>query len=260
MLACLQGDRVFDAIEAQFEAASLDSTLKIDGAKIGHGPAEHAVPLAYLRELMLDSTTDIAIRDAAWTELVRLAQADGGDWQLAAVWMMLPGLRKASRKIAWSTGVEAKEADAEVAAGFIEALHAAEPSHEHLGAHLWWQAYNHGRRACAKSSKETPVEDLERVGAGRSTQEPSSDSLAEAVYDGVLTEPDAELIGRTRVEGERLGAVADQMGLRYHACRQRRARAESRLAGYLLVNGAERSEERAADVERGCARRRSDAA
>lgn len=59
-----------------------------------------------------------------------------------------------------------------------------------------------------------------------------------AVHEGVLTGAEADLIGRTRIEGERLGAIAEQMGLRYHTCHQRRARAESRLAGYLLVDTA----------------------
>lgn len=61
--------------------------------------------------------------------------------------------------------------------------------------------------------------------------------LSEAVHAGVISASEADLITRTRLEGERLGSVAQRLGLQYHACAQRRARAEGRLAGYVLING-----------------------
>jgi hypothetical protein len=237
-LSCLQAGRVFDALDAQFADSSLASTLTIDGDKIGHGMETTSPSLEYLRGLAQDPGTEIAVRDAIWTELVHLAQKRAGEWQLAAIWMMLPGLRSASRKIFRRTRIEIKEIDSAVITGFIEALQAADPKRQHLGAHLWWKAHNDATRACALLRQETPVEDIELVAGMQNHQLDHSDSLNAAVHEGVLTGAEADLIGRTRLEGERLGAVAEQMGLRYHACHQRRARAEGRLAGYLLLDGA----------------------
>ena len=236
-MTCLQAERVFDALDAQFAVSPLTSTLTLDGDKVGHGMEATSPSLESIRALVQDPGTDIGVRDAIWAELVHLVQEDAGDWQLAAIWMMLPGLRSAARKIFRRTRIEVKEIDSAVIAGFIEALQVADPARPHLGAHLWWKAHNHATRGCALLAQETPVEDIELVAGTRGRQTVHGDSLSRAVHEGVLTGAEADLIGRTRLEGERLGAVAQQMGLRYHACHQRRARAETRLVGYLLIGG-----------------------
>lgn len=237
-MSCLHADRVFDALEAQFAGSSLALSLTLDGAKIGNGPEAASLTLEHLRVLAQDPGTEIVTRDAIWTELVQLAQRQSGDWQLAAIWMMLPGLRAASRKIFRRTRIEIDEIDSAVIAGFIEALHAADPKRHRLGAHLWWKAHNYASQSCAALKRETPVDDIEMVAGIHDQQTTHRDSLTDAVHEGVLTGAEADLIGRTRLEGERLGAIAEQMGLHYHTCHQRRARAESRLAGYLLVDCA----------------------
>ncbi|GLY85995.1 hypothetical protein [Actinoallomurus iriomotensis] len=237
-MSCLQAERVFNALEVQFTASSLASTLTLDGNKVGHGMETTSPSLEYVRMLVQDPGTEIAIRDAIWAELVRLAQQHAGEWQLAAIWMMLPGLRTASRKIFYRTRVEVKEIDSAVITGFIEALQVADPNRPHLGAHLWWKAHNHAMQTCTLLAREMPVEDIELVAGTQGGQADHGDYLSRAVHEGILTGVEADLIGRTRLEGERLGAVAEQMGLKYHACQQRRARAETRLAGYLLLDGA----------------------
>lgn len=254
-MSCLQADRVFDALDAQFTALSLASALTLDGDRVGHGMEATSPSLEYVRKLVQDPGTEIGIRDAVWTELVHLARQRPGEWQLAAIWMMLPGLRSAARKIFHRTRIEVKEIDSALVAGFIEALGAADPNRPHLGAHLWWKAHNHAMQACALLARETPVEDVELVAGMRGGRADHGDYLSQAVHEGVLTVVEADLIGRTRLEGERLGAVAQQMGLRYHACHQRRARAETRLAGYLLVDGAPAHAK--TSLRRGRVRRRS---
>lgn len=242
-MSCLHAERVFDALEALFDGSSLASDLTVEGDKIGHGMEMTFPSLEYLCVLAQDSGTAIAVRDAIWAELVQLAQVRAGDWQLAAVWVMLPGLRSVSRKIFRRTRVEIKEIDSAVVTGFLEALHAVDPNRPHLGAHLWWKAHNYASRACAALTLETPVENIELAAGADDQGMAYRDSLVEAVHEGVLTGAEADLIGRTRLEGERLGAVAEQMGLRYHACHQRRARAEGRLAEYLLIDGTRKQKD-----------------
>lgn len=176
------------------------------------------------------------MKDAMWAELTRLCQERGGDWHLTAIWMMLPALRKA----VWRrqrTGMELTETEAEAVAGFIEAISAADPQRARLGSHLWWQTYRHLAKVAARERTAIPVADTEMIQSRQEDPMRPKDLLADAVHEGVLTVPEADLISRTRLEGERLGAVAQQLGLRYHACRQRRARAEGRLASYVLIDG-----------------------
>lgn len=132
-MSCLHADRVFDALDAQFASSSLASNLTLDGDKIGCGMEASFPSLEYLRVLAQDPDTEIIVRDAIWAELVQLAQRQPEEWQLAAIWMMLPGLRSLSRKIFRRTRIEIKEIDSAVVTGFIEALRAADPQRQHLG-------------------------------------------------------------------------------------------------------------------------------
>ena len=60
--------------------------------------------------------------------------------------------------------------------------------------------------------------------------------VAGAVHRGVVGGREAELILRSRVDGERLGMLAAELGVGYGALRRRRARAEARLRA-ALANG-----------------------
>jgi hypothetical protein len=236
-VSCLHTNRIFDAVEAQMTHASLASALSIDGSNVGLPPG----PLAIrdLRPLALDPATAPAIRDALWRELVSLARTKGDVWLLAAIWMMIPGFRKISARLSPGASGERNDIEAEIIAGFTETLHTVDLGREKLGAYLWWTAYRYGQRARGMftGSWETPVEDIDRAASVHADNREPDDLLGEAVHAGVISVSEAELITRTRLEGERLGAVAQQLGLRYHACAQRRTRAEGRLAGYVLING-----------------------
>lgn len=236
-LSCMHTDRIFDAIEAQMTRASLASTLSIDGSKFGlpAGP----LTMLDLRSLALDPATDPALRDTLWQELVRLVRTSADVWLLAAIWMMIPGFRKISARLSPGASGERNDIEAEIIAGFTETLRTVDPGRERLGAHLWWTAYRHGQRArdMFAGARETPVEDIDRVADAQARNGEPDGLLGEAVHADVISALEAELITRTRLESERLGAVAQQLGLRYHACAQRHTRAEGRLAGYVLING-----------------------
>lgn len=238
-LSCLHTNRIFDAIEAQMTRASLASSLSIDGSRVGHGLPPRPLTMQETRTLALDTGADPALRDALWRELARLAQADGDVWLLPAIWMMIPGFRKISARLSSGAGAERNDIEAEIIAGFTETLRTVDPGREKLGVHLWWAAYRHGRHAreMFTRSRETPVEDIDLAANAQAKNGEPDGLLGEAVHEGVITASEADLITRTRMEGERLGSVAQRLGLRYHACAQRRARAEGRLAGYVLING-----------------------
>jgi hypothetical protein len=237
-LSCLHSDRILNVIEAKFDRES-PSVEVIDGARVGHGLPERALDLREVRDILLDGEMDTSVHDAIWRELVRLARDHGHDWQLVAIWMMLPGLRGISRRLSFGTASESRDLEAEALAEFLNALQTVDLGQRQLGAELQRAAYRGGRRVLAqvKRSRELPTADIELVGGISGGPDQPDALLSDAVHSGVLSVPEAELINRTRLEGERLGVVAQQLGLRYHACQQRRSRAEGRLAGYVLTSG-----------------------
>lgn len=234
-MTCPLSNHILDAIEERFTGAEQEWAIALRGPDGDTGPSAQLVPLGELRKALLNSDADDAMKDAVWAELTRLCQERGGDWQLAAIWMMLPALRKAVWR--WQrTGTELRETEAEAVAGFIEAISTADPQRARLGSRLVANL-RHLAKIAARERMTIPVADTEMIQSRQEDPMRPKDLLADAVHEGVLTVPEADLISRTRLEGERLGAVAQQLGLRYHACRQRRARAEGRLAGYVLIDG-----------------------
>jgi len=247
-------NRIFDAIEAQMASASLASALTIDGSRVGL--PSRLLTLCEVRDIALDPEAHPDLRDELWRELARLAQTGGDMWLLAAIWMMIPGFRKISARLSAWASAERDDIEAEIIAGFTEALQTVDLGRERLGVHLWWAAYRHGQHArdMFTRSHEIPVEDIDLAASARVRDGEPDGLLGEAVHAGVISASEAELITRTRLEGERLGSVAQRLGLRYHACAQRRARAEGRLAGYVLINGEAAMPGRGGD-QRSCRRR-----
>lgn len=235
-MCCIHNDHVLDAVDTHVAERSLASTLMIDGEEAGHGLPPHMIPLAELRDIVLDAATDPEVKESIWCQVVTQVSKGDEDWLLGAVWLMVPGLRKITNQISAGIWAIQKDIESEVIEGFIEGLRAADPEQGELSSHLFRSARRRGvnvRRSYLDRQRRevsTEREGLTEPYEGRAYR---GDILAGAIYGGVLSATEADLIGRTRVEGERLGAVAQRMGLNYGACCQRRARAESRLLGYL---------------------------
>ncbi|MEU9023348.1 hypothetical protein [Actinomadura sp. NPDC048394] len=227
---------LLDAIEMRFRESRM-ATLTLDE------PREdgHRISLERIRELILDRGIAPEAQDAVWRELVTLARKGEERWQLAAIWMMLPGLRKIVGRCGGGRETDYGEVESEAVAGFLEELHRIDARRPRIGASLWWAARRRAAEVRLRRAREIPSEEIALVAAERERRDHEPGALAEAVHEGVISVSDARLINETRLEGERLGAVAERMGLRYHACHQRRARAEGRLAGYLLVGGDKRA-------------------
>lgn len=224
----LRRTHLLDEIEEAFAQTSVVEPPILDGER----------SLSEARAIVLDRTADLNVKDRVWRELVRNARTNGPDAQLAALWMMSPGLRKIATRWSRSPGIDLRDIEAEAVLGFLMALRTVNIEREGIAAALWWRAYDHAARAATSLTKEMPVEDIDLVSPSSRGASGIPDSpLEDAVYAGVITISEADLINKTRLEGERLGSVAERMGLKYHACRQRRARAEGRLAGYLLIDG-----------------------
>ncbi|MFC9846261.1 hypothetical protein ACFWFF_29245 [Streptomyces sp. NPDC060223] len=181
------------------------------------------------------------MRDEVWAELVFRTQCDGGDWPLAAVWMMAPGLRGAAARVVRGGGPPFLDAEAEVIEGFLDELRTIDVDAGAVASRLWWAGYRRGLRArplYTGGVRAVPLLDRWMLHARHSAPGHPDLVLERAVRAGAVTAEEAELIGRTRMEGEGLAAAARRLGLGYTACRIRRTVAEERLARYLLVPGS----------------------
>jgi hypothetical protein len=214
-LSLLSSDRILDSIETYF-AMTPDMVALALPATGGAGIPAARLSLRAARELTADPGTPAAGKDAIWSELVRAALAQKDPWELAAVWMMIPGLRRICRRCRrYSAALDAAELEAEAVTGFVAALRTAERGRENLESWLWWTTYRHVHQAIMRTAAETPTADIELIGNLRASRyaesaEPRSLRLINR-HGPAAREPGS--VSSAAVEGERLGALATRLGL-----------------------------------------------
>ncbi|MEV7603353.1 hypothetical protein AB0O91_38890 [Kitasatospora sp. NPDC089797] len=213
--------------------------LCLDGAAVHPALPQGRLSLTELRPLLLLPEAPAGARDAVWSELVFHAQRHGPDWELGAVWMMSPGLRKAAWRVVNNSWVPYADIEAEVVEGFLRELRGVDVESPAIAGRLWWAGYRQGLRArdayrttAARSEISEPAWLGRRRGFGGHPDQ----VLERAVRAGAITGDEAELIGRTRLEDGGLAEAAFRLDLGFQACRARRAAAEERLARFLVVS------------------------
>jgi hypothetical protein len=223
-----------DAVEAAFGLLACGgSPLALDGAEIGLGLPPRPIPLDELRSLLLCRSTPAVARDAAWQELVmraRSADHDSRLWALGAAGVALPGLRKAAGALARGSKRWSGDLDQAVLDGFTEALQTIDVDDPCILPRLLRAASRAGAAVRYEDAPSPidPVEIPESFAPRLPWRHPDM-VLIDAVAKRVLTGPEAELIGRTRLEQVTVAQVADETGEDYDALRMRRLRAEERL-------------------------------
>ncbi|MFE3649494.1 hypothetical protein ACFXO2_16950 [Streptomyces sp. NPDC059152] len=227
-----------DSTLQQLESRSAD--LFLDGRETDGDLPQRRLSVRELRGLLLDRATSHATKNAVWAELAFRAQSHGEDWVLAAVWMMAPGLRRAARRAARDGAAPYADIEAEVLEGFLRELRTVDVDAGGVAARLWWAGYRNGLNARARYTGnlgDVPLAERDALHSHSPQAGHPDFVLDRAVQEGAISADEAELIGRTRLEGEALADAARRLGLGYHACRTRRQVAEERLARYLLVPG-----------------------
>ncbi|KAB2375401.1 hypothetical protein [Actinomadura montaniterrae] len=226
----LSGD-LFDAIEDRFRESGMVA-IKLDEPVWCGSPLD----LGQVRDLLLEGHASEDFQDEVWRKIVQRARGGDEQWKLAAIWLLLPALRKISRHYGgW--GADSGDVASEAVTAFFEELQKVDAAQARIGASLWWAARRRAAQVRLQRSREVPSEELALNAARQELGDHEVRPLVEAVHEGVISISEAQLINKTRLEGERLGAIAESMGLRYQACHRRRARAEGRLVGYLRIQG-----------------------
>lgn len=234
-----------DVLDAAFRRLLAGPTpLALDGTVLGHGFPARPIPLDELKTILLHPSCSYAARDAAWAELLRLARGPEPAWMLGAAGVAMPGLRRAAGRLGRDyPGGDGTDCDAEVVAGFLQALVSLDPAGGRVAARLCWAAYRSGHRARRADLLEGRWRDPSHPAVAEMAARPAGHpdlALAGAVAAGVISAADARLIGVTRLEKVPIAYVAGRVGVAVPTLRRRRQRAEKVLAVWLTTTDSAR--------------------
>jgi hypothetical protein len=234
MTKTTRADGPFDTLEATFRLACRGPRpWSLDGRAVP-GLPDRLIPLDELRAILLHPSTSYRTRGRALSILVARARSEGGAATVGLAGVLLFGLRRAVAPLCDIRPDRAADIEAEALAGLVEGIAATEAGRPRLAARLCWLARNRAKRLF-----ETELGELASSGAYPDAEAPTLPVthpdlvLAQAVIEGVITGPDAALIGETRFGVLSLEEAADALGVARWAAFKRRRRAELNLAEWL---------------------------
>jgi hypothetical protein len=212
-----------DSLDAAFRLlAAGPEPLALHASHLAAGLPDRPVPVTELRVLLLHPATSATARNKVWAELVRRTRSGDPAWTVALAGIALPGLRRSVASLTRAYRGEAADLQAEVLAGFLAAVRALdldELESVPLASSLCWAA----RRAGEKLARADAAWASRRTGLDGHDTAPAMPGghpdlvLAAAVRKGVLTAAQAELIGRSRLEGIPLRVIAAETGTSHSA-------------------------------------------
>jgi hypothetical protein len=229
------GPGPLDAAEAAFRALTTGPRpLALNPGRLAAGLPDRTMPLGEMRALLLHPATSPAARNKVWAELVRRARAGDPAWVVGLAGVAMPGLRRAAASLSAGWRGDTDDLQAEILAGFLAALRALDLDdldRVPLASRLCWAAWRAGQKhALASAAWASRRRDLDSSGAGPALPWGHPDFvLAAAIRAKIITAAEAELIGRNRLEGIPLSAIAAETGVSHSALCHRRRRAETRL-------------------------------
>lgn len=224
----------FTMVEEEFQAFGRPPNSQLVecealSAALPPGP----LPPSELRDLLLQKTTAYGTRDEALAWMVRQAQTDGDSWIVAALGMLLPGLRSHTAGLAARCPSLIPDMQAEVIDATVAAVLGLHPGKSHIAASLVWAGYRGGHRfVTAQLNEETRREPSQCIRSDSPGGHPDL-VLYRAVSEGVINRRDAAIIGDTRLGDFRLAGLADVNSKTYQRLAKQRRRAETRLAAWL---------------------------
>jgi hypothetical protein len=206
-------------------------------------PDRAAWPIDRVRTHLAHPSTRAELREQTWREVIRRARDLGEPWDVVAVAMTVPVLRRMLARLARPAHLERAEVEQEALAAVATALRTVELGAQRLDRELFSAAdravhrlvYAARRRATRETGQAAVHLDhlcsASQVDQGEPVDELTV--LARAVQARVVDVAEARLIARTRLEGEPMNRLAAERGVSLRQLYRHRSAAEQHLAAHL---------------------------
>jgi len=237
-----QQSSLIDRIDASFAELSArgSASMTIDGRAIGHGFPDRPIRLDELKALLLHPAVSPHGTDAALAILVHRARTLGGDWRVALLGVLTPGIATRVGLAARGYPGDSEDLAAEVVAGVLAKARRIHLGGDGLAGRLLGGGLTCGRDLARRERRRRAREAAVASGTG-SGADPADNLLGatpEAVLDlaaamGAISRADARLIRRTRLEGVAPWEAAHELRITTGRVYRRRAQAERSLAAWL---------------------------
>ncbi len=207
--------------------------LAFDGRPIA-GLPDRMLPLDELRDLLLTPGLSAEVSDAVWRQLIGQARHWDPAWKVAAVGVAVPGLTRLAARLSEGHAALADDIDSEILTGFLNALRTDKLTPPRVWLRLCWAAWRAGH--AVRKPDDTVELPAELPTGSRTPRRPYGHPdliLGRAVAAGIITQPQADLIGSTRLGDVLIEQIAAEHGVSAPIIRMRRRRAERTLLAAL---------------------------
>lgn len=202
-------------------------------------PTADALPVDQVRARLAHPSTPPQTRARVWGEVVRRARKEGEPWSTVAVGLIVPGLRRALARLPRLPEVEWAELEQEVLVAVACELAAVEADDPQIGLRLVRAGDRAAHRLVYAALRERRTGGVPLDEATAPCPLPATGVvevyavLQRAVNAAVLDEAEADLIARTRLDGEGVPACAARSRMSARQLYRKRAAAEQRLVNAI---------------------------
>lgn len=230
-------EQAFLALSHEAQPLTLPAHLVCDE------PDRAAWPVDRVRTQLAHPSTRAELRERTWCEVVRRARDLGEPWDVVAVAMAVPVLRRMLGRLARPAHLERAEVEQEALAAVATALRTVDAGAKRLDRELFSAAdravhrlaYAARRRGMRETGQAAAHLDqlcsVSCVDLGEPVDELTV--LARAVQGRVIDVAEARLIARTRLDGEPMSLLAVERGVSMRQLYRHRSAAEQHLAAHL---------------------------
>ncbi|MEU5482836.1 hypothetical protein [Streptomyces mirabilis] len=230
-------EQAFLALAHGVEPLTLPAHLVCDA------PDRAAWPVDRVRTHLAHPSTRPELREQTWREVIRRAHELGEPWDVVAVAMTVPVLRRMLARLARPLHLERAEVEQEALAAVAAALRTLDPGAERLDRELFSAADRAvhrlvyaARRRATRETDQAPLHLDHLCSVPQANHAEPADELtvlARAVQDRVVDVAEARLIARTRLGGEPMDRLAAERGVSVRQLYRHRSAAEQYLAAHL---------------------------
>ncbi|WP_051720599.1 hypothetical protein [Streptomyces sp. NRRL F-2799] len=212
---------IFVCLAHWVERCCADEMLCDHRGDCADAPPHMCLPVSALPDVVGRGAVDDALQTRVWEEIGTRLRCEEQRWALVAMWLLTPRLRGAAKAITRSTNAEVGDVCAALLSGMVEgAGSVGTASPDHVEEYLIDSAFKAGWRTGRRSPRESPTEDVDAVRGDQDVSETRTMPMgAEIVRVGMMSAALAR-----RAQGERLGALAQRLGLMPHVRETRRLR------------------------------------